>query len=126
MSDNESEQGSSSEQAVDSGSESQQIPLNAPKQQKPLIVERQDNDVTCATYVFNNEDHTLGNALRTVLARSADIEFVGYSIPHPSETKMNMRVQTTGANTDNVLQEGLRNIEIMCKIMKKKFLQALH
>jgi hypothetical protein len=27
---------------------------------------------------------------------SPDVEFCGYSIPHPSETKMNLRIQTYG------------------------------
>jgi DNA-directed RNA polymerase I and III subunit RPAC2 len=44
-----------------------------------------------------------------VLARDPNVEFVGYSIPHPSETKMNLRLQTTGADTNEVINEGLRN-----------------
>ena len=55
---------------------------------------QEENDNRCATYVFNNEDHTLGNVLRVILAGHSDVEFVGYSIPHPSDTKMNMRLQT--------------------------------
>jgi DNA-directed RNA polymerase subunit L len=27
---------------------------------------------------------------------SPDVEFCGYTIPHPSETKMNIRIQTWG------------------------------
>jgi DNA-directed RNA polymerase I and III subunit RPAC2 len=27
---------------------------------------------------------------------SPDVEFCGYSIPHPSEAKMNLRIQTYG------------------------------
>lgn len=51
-------------------------------------------DNTCATLVVMGEDHTLGNAFRYVLAKNKEVDFVGYSIPHPSEMKMNMRVQT--------------------------------
>lgn len=29
---------------------------------------------------------------------SRDVDFCGYSIPHPSEAKMNVRIQTTGKN----------------------------
>lgn len=77
------------------------------------------------TYVFHEEDHTLGNALRYVLMRkyvrnwaltyillhpshlcslsngsiiacncSPDVDFCGYTIPHPSEPKMHIRLQT--------------------------------
>lgn len=30
-------------------------------------------------------------------ARSPEVELCGYSIPHPSEAKMNIRIQTYGA-----------------------------
>ena len=48
------------------------------------IFKQEPNDMKCATYVFNNQDHTLGNLLRVVLNGNADVEFAGYSIPHPS------------------------------------------
>ena len=54
----------------------------------------------CATYVFNNQDHTLGNLLRVVLNGNADVEFAGYSIPHPSQAKMNLRIQTRTLDTN--------------------------
>jgi DNA-directed RNA polymerase I and III subunit RPAC2 len=60
-----------------------------------------------------------------VLARDPNVEFVGYSIPHPSETKMNLRLQTTGADTNEVINEGLRNLEIVSRIIRKKFSKAL-
>ena len=70
---------------------------------------------TAASFEFKKEDHTLGNALRyiimkkydllstpvfttnnmvTVRLHSPDVEFCGYSIPHPSEEVMNIRIQT--------------------------------
>ena len=68
---------------------------------------------TAASFEFEKEDHTLGNALRYVIMKksvclwhvnevililscSPDVEFCGYSIPHPSEAKMNLRIQTWG------------------------------
>ncbi len=53
-------------------------------------------DELTATYIIRDEDHTLGNAVRYVLARNPDISFVGYSIPHPSENKLNLRIQAKG------------------------------
>jgi DNA-directed RNA polymerase I and III subunit RPAC2 len=32
---------------------------------------------------------------------SPDVEFCGYSIPHPSEAKMNLRIQTYGKNRES-------------------------
>lgn len=96
------------------------------KKQKNLVVEREPNDLSCTTYIFNNEDHTLGNALRVLLSSDENVEFVGYSIPHPSETKMNLRVQTTGDDTNKVLNLGLRNIQSICKMIKQEFMTAIN
>ena len=65
--------------------------------------------MSAATFVVNEEDHTLGNALRYVLMkecvcathRSTDpdspkVEFCGYSAPHPSEDKIHLRIQMYG------------------------------
>jgi DNA-directed RNA polymerase I and III subunit RPAC2 len=35
--------------------------------------------------------------------RNPEVSFCGYSIPHPSENKLNLRIQTTGKNTNDVL-----------------------
>lgn len=47
-----------------------------------------------ATFLLNGEDHTLGNALRYVLMRHKLTVFCGYSMPHPSEAVVNIRLQT--------------------------------
>ncbi|GLD96664.1 hypothetical protein PINS_up020230 [Pythium insidiosum] len=63
------------------------------------------------TYVFHEEDHTLGNALRYVLMRNPDVDFSGYTIPHPSEPKMHVRLQTRpGVPSDDVLRQGLTDL----------------
>lgn len=50
-----------------------------------------------ATFIFGNEDHTLGNSLRHILIQRPETEFCGYSVPHPYEPKMNIRLQTIDA-----------------------------
>lgn len=57
-----------------------------------LEVQRQDADNTSATYSFLNEDHTLGNLLRNVIIKNSNVEFCAYSVPHPSEPVMNVRL----------------------------------
>lgn len=48
-----------------------------------------------STICIGNEDHTLANALRHVLMNDAsNVEFAGYSVPHPSEPVVQIRVQT--------------------------------
>lgn len=51
---------------------------------------------TAASYEFLKEGHTLGNALRYIIMKNPDVEFCAYAIPHPSEDKMNLRIQTYG------------------------------
>jgi DNA-directed RNA polymerase I and III subunit RPAC2 len=64
--------------------------------QKTVKINQKVGDRTCATYNFKGEDHTLGNLLRYSLIKNPDVEFCGYSITHPSENEMNLRLQTTG------------------------------
>lgn len=90
-----------------------------------LIIQQEQNDKRCATYIFNNEDHTLGNLLRTVLSGHSNVEFVGYSIPHPSEAKMNLRLQTLSQDTNDVLNDSLRTIQNVTKTLREKFQVAI-
>lgn len=91
------------------------------EREQGLTIQQEQNDKHCATYVFNNEDHTLGNLLRTVLSGHPEVEFVGYSIPHPSEPKMNVRLQTLNKQTNQVLNDGLRTIQNLSKTLKERF-----
>lgn len=65
---------------------------------------------TAATFVFHHEDHTIGNTLRYILNKTPEVAFVGYSVPHPSEPKMNLRLQTVGPSATTVLHEALGNV----------------
>lgn len=77
---------------------------------------------TAASFQFDNEDHTLGNALRYIIMKNPDVEFCGYSIPHPSEAKMNIRIQTyDGVSVYDVLEKGLKDLEDLCDVVLDKF-----
>jgi len=74
------------------------------------------------SFQIENEDHTLGNALRYIIMRNPDVEFCGYSIPHPSEAKMNIRIQTYGKITAiEALKKGLVDLMDLCDIVMHKF-----
>ncbi|KAJ9068639.1 RNA polymerase subunit AC19 [Entomophthora muscae] len=88
---------------------------------KISLIAGDPNDLTAATYQFTDEDHTLGNALRWVIAKDPKVEYVGYSIPHPSEPKMNFRIQTIGKDTREALDDGLTNLIDMCEHVSKAF-----
>lgn len=80
---------------------------------------------TAASFQFDNEDHTLGNALRYMIMKNPDVEFCGYSIPHPSEPKMNLRIQTyDGVSVYDVLEKGLQDLENLCDVVVDKFIMA--
>lgn len=80
-----------------------------------------------ATYSFLNEDHTLGNLLRTVLIKNNEVEFCAYSVPHPSEPIMNVRLQVSrgAGDTKKVLRHGLKRISKMSDVMTEKFMTSL-
>jgi DNA-directed RNA polymerase I and III subunit RPAC2 len=46
------------------------------------------------TFAIGDEDHTLGNSIRHVLMNNSKVAFAGYSVPHPSEPVVHIRVQT--------------------------------
>ena len=76
----------------------------------PRLVVEKGSDASCTTFTLHNEDHTIGNVLRHVLNTSPEVEFVGYSVPHPSEHKMNLRLQTVGPPATEVLERALGTV----------------
>eukprot|EP00038_Savillea_parva_P001873 m.108058 g.108058 ORF g.108058 m.108058 type:complete len:136 (+) comp10644_c0_seq4:2213-2620(+) len=81
-----------------------------------------DDTASQCTYVIGNEDHTLGNSLRYAIMKDPRTEFCGYSIPHPSERKIHLRVQTKdGTPCNEVLRTGLETIKAMGNHMLKTF-----
>ncbi|KAL4926468.1 DNA-directed RNA polymerase core subunit RPC19 [Aspergillus undulatus] len=92
---------------------------------------------TAASFQFEGEGHTLGNALRyaimkkyvsisqLIVASCPDVEFCGYTIPHPSETKMNIRIQTYENTTAiEALEKGLDSLMDLCDVVTDKFTAA--
>ena len=51
--------------------------------------------------------------------------FAGYTIPHPSECTVKLRLQThQGIPADEILEESLKNLLSSCDVVKKKFIKA--
>ncbi|KAI1812038.1 DNA-directed RNA polymerase [Poronia punctata] len=77
---------------------------------------------TAASFEFLKEGHTLGNALRYIIMKNPDVEFCAYAIPHPSEDKMNIRIQTYDTTTATAaLEKGLRDLEDLCDVVSEEF-----
>eukprot|EP01041_Mallomonas_annulata_P012471 gene12471-26232_t len=77
------------------------------------------------TFILGNEDHTLGNPLRHILMQRPETDFCGYSVPHPYEPKMNIRLQTHDKPALEVLKIGLKEVEAMCDILDQVFDSAV-
>ncbi|EPS41213.1 hypothetical protein H072_4935 [Dactylellina haptotyla CBS 200.50] len=89
---------------------------------KIIMLGSATDDDSCASFQFENEDHTLGNALRWIIMKNPKVEFCGYSIPHPSEPKMNMRIQTYGDITaKDALIQGLADLRDLCDVVTDTF-----
>ena len=82
-------------------------------------------DPTCATFQFKDEDHTLGNAVRWLLAKNPDVEFVGYTMPHPSEPLMNLRIQTYSKSAQEVLEQALNDLVQICDHLDSRLVKAV-
>ncbi|KAF5581919.1 DNA-directed RNA polymerase I III subunit RPAC2 [Fusarium pseudocircinatum] len=76
---------------------------------------------TAASFEFTDEGHTLGNALRYIIMKNPDVEFCAYSIPHPSEPKMNIRIQTYSGTAVDALKKGLVDIQEVCDVVADEF-----
>ncbi|XP_017775527.1 PREDICTED: probable DNA-directed RNA polymerases I and III subunit RPAC2 [Nicrophorus vespilloides] len=81
-----------------------------------------DNNEECKTFVFEQEGHTLGNALRCIISNYKDVEFCGYTVPHPSEDKMHFRIQMCkGGTAIDALKRGLKDLILVCEHTEKQF-----
>ena len=91
-----------------------------------LLPHATSEDGTMASFQIVDEDHTLGNALRYIIMKNPDVEFCGYSIPHPSENNLNIRIQTYGQYTAvEALQKGLKDLMDLCDVVEDKFTQKI-
>merc|ERR1711990_120259 len=79
-------------------------------------------DASKQTLTLRGEDHTLANALRFMLTKNPVVEFAGYSVPHPSEEEVNVRIQTNGDKTAlAVYKDALADTAKASQLVRKKF-----
>ncbi|KAL8439672.1 hypothetical protein Efla_004792 [Eimeria flavescens] len=71
------------------------------------------------------ETHTLGNVVRSLLIRNPAVEFAGYSVPHPTQVEMNLRIQTTEGPALHALEQALEELTAICEVMEQKYDEAL-
>lgn len=84
-----------------------------------------DDGCACSFQILN-EDHTLGNSLKYIIMKNPEVEFCGYSIPHPSENKLNIRIQTYGNITAvEALHQGLDGLKELCDVLEEKWVEKV-
>lgn len=115
------------EQAQDQESDDVEMEDEEPDREKIKILPQATSEDGCnASFQIAEEDHTLGNALRYIIMKNPEVEFCGYSIPHPSEALLNLRIQTYGEITAiEALQKGLQDLMDLCDVVEEKFTQRV-
>jgi DNA-directed RNA polymerase subunit L len=93
-------------------------------------IQQGDSRYASVDVIFQNEAHTLGNLLETVLVdRHIDgpgdpkITYAGYKVPHPLRAEMFVRIGMTEAVTDPVIQKNTAASVIAnaCRYLKEEF-----
>jgi len=74
--------------------------------EKKIEIAKDTKVPNAAIFTINKEDHTLGNLVRQQLLKDPQVLFAGYKVPHPLESKIQIRIQTT---PDYSPQEALTN-----------------
>jgi DNA-directed RNA polymerase I and III subunit RPAC2 len=80
------------------------------------------NDPSSGSFLFEGETHTMGNALRQTIVSNPAVDYCGYSVPHPAENKMRIRIQAAkGENIIDIMNQGIENFAQWCSNMEGAF-----
>ncbi|KAJ5545434.1 hypothetical protein N7461_007738 [Penicillium sp. DV-2018c] len=107
-----------------------ELPSEQPQSNDPILDEKQivvlpGATETAASFQFEGEGHTMGNALRYAIMKNPAVEFCGYTIPHPSDPKMHVRIQTDDTTTAlEALEKGFNDLMDLCDVVTEKFTAA--
>ncbi|XP_050434691.1 probable DNA-directed RNA polymerases I and III subunit RPAC2 isoform X2 [Adelges cooleyi] len=78
------------------------------------------------TFVFEDEGHTLGSLLTYVLESFPETDFCAYSIRHPSENRIYVRLKVRPGNSvEDVFKKGIDELNKMFSHVKKTFKKAV-
>ncbi|KAK8820888.1 DNA-directed RNA polymerase II subunit J [Blastocystis sp. ATCC 50177/Nand II] len=75
-------------------------------------------------YIIEAEDHTLGNVLRMDMIEDPRVKFVGYRVPHPLKTSIEIKIQTNGPTypPKKAMLDSCQRIMTICKEMDEDIL----
>jgi len=74
------------------------------------------------TFIFEDEGHTLGSILTYILESFSETSFCAYSIRHPSENKIYVRLKVKDGNSvEDIFKRGIQELNEMLNHVKKTF-----
>ena len=69
-----------------------------------------------------NSSNIITKSTCPMICDSPEVSFAGYSVPHPSENVVNVRVQTNGDRSASaVFRDSLADLSHLCDIVKTEF-----
>ncbi|TFK34433.1 DNA-directed RNA polymerase [Crucibulum laeve] len=93
---------------------------------KIRIMQGASSDLSAATYQIYDESHTIGNALRWMLMKNPKVEFCGYSVPHPSENFIQVRIQMyDNLSSLQALITALSDLDDVCETIEDAYIMSL-
>ncbi|KAL0230121.1 hypothetical protein PCE1_003683 [Barthelona sp. PCE] len=98
-----------------------------PVERRPLSIQYDLNkdktsDYSSGVFTIVNEDHTLGNVLKFLLNRHPNVILAGYTIPHPLNAELKLRIQCKNdVQITDVLLEVLDSVEPFCDTVYQSF-----
>jgi len=66
------------------------------------------------TFALAGEDYTLGNALRYVAMRDPDVSVAAFTVPHPLESKVHVRIETHRGTAEDGLRRAAAALAKQC------------
>jgi len=111
-----------------STSAKEQQPAPKPKIELAKSSVNDEGDECNRTFIFNNEDHTLGNSLKHIISKYPEVEFCSYNTPHPLEDLILFHIQTrrnAHVTAADMLRRGLMELEYVFRHLQLKFEEAI-
>lgn len=77
-------------------------------------------------FKLENEDHTMGSLLTYILNLMPETEFCAYSIRHPTENAIYLRLKVKeGSDVNAVFQKGVKELKNALEVVESKFRTAV-
>ena len=88
-----------------------------------IEIKKSETNISAFDFIFFDEDNTLGNLLQSYLFKDDNIEYVAYSIPHPLDNKLLLRLslkkESDKTNMKKNLESVINSIKLIIKNTKK-------